>query len=156
MSPNLKDIAEFARFAFHYSLLRDSVIVTWADSVIAGSETAPLWAIDLSLARPEEIEEALRAVPGKPQGDLPLRLLLALVRRRWRSAGLSIGEVRGIGWDLYRDFPERLLWACDLEELGDLLDAGYGTEEELRTSIDEKLASYEAEEAMLPTWAQPS
>jgi len=154
MSPNHKDLAEFARLALRYNLLGGPPVVAWADSVIAESEYAPTWAIDLALARPQVLEEALRADPGEPQGDLPVRLLLALVRRLWRSAGLTIGQVRGIAWDLYRASPDQFLWGACLEVEGDLFDAGYGTEEDLRASIGEKFAPYEVDDAMLPAWAQ--
>lgn len=151
-----KDLAEFARLGLRF--LAPASIVAWADGLIAGGGIAAPWLIDLALATPGTIEDALKHVSGEMDGDLPTRLFLALVRRHWRSGSLTIGDVRGIGWMLHCEStllePDgQADWGACLEAEGDELDQGWRTEDDLRMSIDEKLAEYADLEACLPSWA---
>jgi hypothetical protein len=114
-----------------------------------------LW---LGVLDPECVPGAPDEVPGASTPGLPVRLLLARVRRLWRGGRLGVEEV----WDLGRELCiEDLLPspACfgdwwphlqvEYEEFGD----GLRTEEEMRASIGRKLAPYAAYEALLPSWA---
>lgn len=159
MRANHRDIAEFARLGLRFHLLAASAITAWAEGVVAEVDVPEPWLIDLALAvTPEAIEDALGRVPGDPQADLAIRFFLALVLRRWRSGSLTIGDVRGIGWELHRDSalptPDgQADWGVCLEVEGEELGQGWRTEGELRASIDEKLAEYSDLEAAIPAWA---
>jgi hypothetical protein len=161
MEANSKDLVEFARLALRFRLLAPPSIVAWADALIPDRDIPEPWLIDLALAKPDTIDDSLRRVPCDAQGDLPMRLFLALLHRRWHSGTLTIGDVRGIGWLLHceRALPAeagQADWGVCLEVEGEELDAGWRTEDDLRASIDEKLAEYFGLEAWLPAWARPA
>ena len=105
----------------------------------------------------ESIEIALRHVPGEPHADLAIRLFLALVCRQWRSGRLSIGHVREIGWSLHCESALPTLdgqadWGVCLEVECEELDSGWHTDDDLRASIEQKLAQYSDLEGKLPAW----
>ena len=158
MDANYKDLAEFARLGLRFRVVAPASIVAWADGIIASGDIPEPWLIDLALAtKPDAIEDALEQVPGEPQTDLAIRLFLALVLRRWRSGSLTIGDIRGIGWLLHCESALPTLdgqadWGVCLEVECEELDNGWRTEDDLRASIDEKLAEYSWLEATLPAW----
>ncbi|MEI8379855.1 MAG: hypothetical protein WCJ09_06990 [Planctomycetota bacterium] len=159
MEPNGKDLAEFARLGLRFHILPLSSVTTWADGIIAETNFPAPWLIDLAMADDmESIENALRHVPGEAQADLAIRLFLALVCRQWRSGNLSIGYVREIGWSLHCESALPSLdgqadWGVCLEVECEELDAGWRTEDDLRASIEQKLAQYSDLEGKLPAWA---
>jgi hypothetical protein len=159
MEVSIKDLAEFARLGLRFHILTPSAVVEWADRLIAESDVPAPWVIDLSLSRPNDVEDRLRRVPGEPQLDMATRLFLGLVRRRWREGRLTIGEVRGIGWSLHCDLAlpapgGRADWGVCLEAEGEEFDQGWRTEADLRESIEEKLAQYADIESWLPNWVE--
>ncbi len=106
----LRLLADFASDAVHFELLEPAKVVAWADSLIAGSELPPPWMMDLSLvdqSDPLAVRAALREVPGESDFSQSIRLLNGLVLREWRRKKLTIGQVRGIAWQLYRSEFER-------------------------------------------------
>ena len=158
MKPNQRDLAEFALLGLRFRIPATASVVEWADGIVAAGDASPSWVIDLALAKPNTVEDALKRVPGETQADLPIRLFLALVRRRWQSGRLSIGDVRGIGWLLHCESalptPDgQSDWGVCLEVEGEELDEGWRTEADLCISIDEKLAEYSGVEPTLPDWA---
>jgi hypothetical protein len=159
LKPNPRDLAEFALLALRFRILAAATVIEWADGIIeSGDASPPSWVIDLALAKPNTVEDALKRVPGEAHAELPIRLFLALVRRRWQSGRLSIGDVRGIGWRLHGELtlptPDgQADWGVCLEAEGEELDEGWRTEDDLRISIDEKLAEYSDVEPALPDWA---
>jgi hypothetical protein len=157
MEPSSKDLAEFFMLALRFHILPPSAVIDWADRTIADGDIPAPWIIELALSKPKSVVDALRRVPGEAYAGLPTRLLLDLVRRRWRSGRLTVGDVRGIGWSLHCDLAlpasgAQADWGACLEAEGEELDAGWRTEDDLRVSIDEKLAAYADGEPLLPVW----
>ena len=157
MEPNQKDFAEFALLGLRFRILTPAAVIAWADGIIAQTDNPAAWVIELAMATADTIEDELKRVPGKGQIGLSLHLFLALVFRRWRSGTLTIEDACIIGWSLHcesalprpkgqSDWGVRL--SCELDEFED----GLRTEDELRNSIDEKLADYFSVDRMLPTW----
>ena len=152
-------LADFASDAVHFELLEPAKVIAWADSLIAGSEMPPPWMMDLSLADqsdPLAVRAALREVPGESDVAQSVRLLNALVLREWRHGNLTIGRVRGIGWQLYRSEFERhelSQWGVVVECEGENLDEGYISEGTMREIIDRELAPFENDVRRLPPWA---
>jgi hypothetical protein len=154
-----QDIAEFCQLGLRLGVLSQDAVRAWADDVIMTRANPPAWALDLSTADLAQAISALNAVPGKPTADVPIQLLVALVRRRWQRGQLSLQQVQNIGWQL--SLQDRLPqpaaggdWGvvlfCEYEEF----EQGYRTEAEMWTSVEEKLASYAAFEQDLPGWAE--
>lgn len=158
MEPNGKDLAEFARLALRFRILPRSSVTTWADGIIAQTDCPAPWLIDLAMADDaESMEQALRYVPGETQTDLPIRLFLALVYRQWSSGSLSIEHIRKIGWSLHCELAlpshdGQADWGVCIEVECEELDAGWRTEDDLRASIEQKLAQYSDLEGKLPAW----
>lgn len=158
MEPNCKDLAEFARLGLRFRILTLSSVTAWADGLIAETDCPAPWLIDLALAdNTESIENALKHVPGEAQADLAIHLFLAMVCRQWRSGRLSIGHVRKIGWSLHCEsalptLDGQIDWGVCLEVECEELDAGWRTEDDLRASIEQKLAQYSDLEGKLPAW----
>jgi hypothetical protein len=101
------------------------------------------------------VRAALREVPGEPDVAQSLRLLNGLVLREWRQGNLTIGRVRGIGWQLYRDEFKRhdlSYWGVVVECEGESLDEGYITEDGMRSIIDRQLAPFADQADRLPPW----
>jgi hypothetical protein len=157
--PRVKDLAEFARLGLRFQVLPLSSIVAWADIMILEGDIPDNWLMDLATVKDGlTADSLLRQLPGESQFQLPLCLLLALVHRRWRAGQLTIGQVRGIGWDLH---CESVLpkpdgqgdWGVCLEVEGEEFDEGWRTENSLRKSIDETLSVYSEFEQFIPAWA---
>jgi hypothetical protein len=157
-APNNRILADFARDAVYFELLAPARVVAWADSLIATSKLPPPWLLDLSLVNTSDtlaVCAALRAVPGDPDLKTSLQLLNALVLREWRMGHLTIGQVRGIGWKLYRDEFENgdaARWGIVVECRGELLDDGYVSADQMRAIIDDELARFELDLQCLPSW----
>ncbi len=159
MEPNPKDFAEFALLGIRFRILTPAAVVAWADGIIAQADIPAAWVIELAMATANTIEDELKRVPGESQIGLSLHLLLALIFRRWRAGRLTINEVRSIGWFLHCEsaLPKPKGngdWGVCLEYECDGRDEGWRTEDELRKSIDEKLAGYSSIEWMLPSWTE--
>jgi hypothetical protein len=152
-------LADCASYALRFKLIEPAKIVAWADALIAESELPAPWMIDLSLvdkSDPHAVLVLLRQVPGEPKLQDSLALLSALVLREWRSGRLTIGEVRGFGWELYRIYPERLdltEWGVVVECKGEELDAGYMSDAEMRGVIENELGRFESDLQRLLGWA---
>ena len=71
MEANSKDLGEFARLALRFRLLAPPSIVAWADALIADRDIPAPWLIDLALAKPDTIDDALKRVPGEAAGRPP-------------------------------------------------------------------------------------
>ncbi len=155
----LRVLADFASDALHFELLKPANVVAWADSLIAEVETPPAWLIELSLSRvsdPLSIHAALREVPGESALEESLRLLNALVWREWSRGVLTIGKVRGVGWELYRsEFEQHDLskWGVVVECEGEALDDGHINEATMHDIIDRELARFADDVRLLPSWA---
>lgn len=156
---NVRVFADFASDALHFKLLDPDNVIAWADSMIAESSIPPDWLMDLSLADRSDtlsVCSALRNVPGRPDPEKSLRLVNALVLREWRLGRLPIGQVRGIGWQLYRsEFEQSDLskWGVIVECQGESLDAGDIPESTMREVIDRELGIFDEYIQALPPWA---
>src|SRR5687768_13830818 len=156
---SLRVLADFASEAIHLDLLKPAQVVVWADLLIAECQMPPVWMIDLALVDPLDphaVIMALRGVPGESHSDHTIALLNGLVFREWQRGNLTIGQVRGIGWTLFRkEFEERDLtqWGVVVECNGEYLDEGYLSEDDMRDLIDGELAKFEEESQRLPQWA---
>jgi hypothetical protein len=152
-------LADFALYALRFKVIEAAKIVSWADELIANSESPAPLMIDLSLvdnSDPHSILVLLRQVPGEPNLEESLDLLNGLVLREWRNGRLTIGGVRGIGWVLYMDNVERpdsSKWGVVVECKGEEMDDGYLSEAHMRDLIDHELARFEPELRRLPHWA---
>ncbi len=162
MAPESTDLrlhADFAADAVMHGLLPPARVVAWADAMIESGGLPPPWLVDLSLVNTSDvlaIRSALAAVPGKENPAAKARLLNALVLREWRAARLTIGQVRGVGWQLYLRNSERYdlaVWGAQVDHDGDALDDGLITEQQMREAIDSALASFDASINELPIWA---
>lgn len=161
----LRVLADFASDAVHFALLEPAKVVAWADSLIADSQVPPPWMIDLSLVNlsdPLAVRAALREVPGASDPPQSIGLLNGLVLREWRHGKLTIGRVRGIGWQLYRSEFERhdlsqwgdlRQWGVVVECIGESLDEGHISEFTMREIIDRELSAFEQDARRLPSWA---
>jgi hypothetical protein len=161
MAFSSRDLADFARKAIEFRLLGPTAVVTWADSMIAAEDAPPSWAIELSLT-PDDAHEMisrLRQVPGTPTDSLPMYLFLGLLRRKWMDGDITVGQMRGIGWQLHSadaiPTPDgKTDWGILLECEGEEFDEGRRSGPEIAASIDEKLQPYEEYERLLPAWAR--
>jgi len=158
MTPTDKDFGEFATLGLQLRLLTPANVQSWADGIIAAHNEPPAWPIDLSMAQLNEMTRLLNTIPGQLSGDLPVRMLLGLVHRKWKNGSISIQQVRGIGFQLHLD--RRLAqpevggdWGVVLECLCEEFDGGYRTEAEMRELVDEYLAPYAAYEHYVLDWA---
>jgi hypothetical protein len=157
MSPTTKDVAEFALLGLNFQVLTLDAVSAWVDEILLTISEPPKWAIELSTADLNEAIHWLKEVPGVTTDDSPAKLLVGLVRRRWKEGRLSAAQVSRIGFRLHTEGllpqPEDkgdwgvVLW-CEYEEF----EQGYRSEEEIRASVDEKLAIYEEFEKYLPHW----
>jgi hypothetical protein len=154
-----RDMAEFCQLGLRLGVLPLEAVRAWADDVLVSRDEPPAWAFDLACADLAEAISALGAVPGQPTADVPIRLLIALVRRRWHGGQLSVQQVQTIGWQLHLEdrLPQPVAggdWGvvlfCEYEEF----EQGFRTEAQLRSSIDAKLQPYAADEPHLPKWAE--
>ena len=158
MKPNDKDFAEFARLGLRFRILPPTAVTAWADGIIAETDVPPTWLVDLAMATDSEsMENALRLVPGDAHADLAMCLFLALVYRQLRSGGLTVRDVHSIGWSLHCELalpnPDgQADWGVCLEVECEELDAGWRTEDDLRASIEQKLAQYSVHVESLPVW----
>lgn len=159
-SDNLRVLAEFAADAFHFGLLAPRQVIAWADSLIAaGPATPPPWLIDLALADPVDrlaLLAALAAVPGDRRPAASAALLEGLVWREWSRGTLTIGRVRGVGWQLHQrgaGHSAPAHWGVVIECEGEFLDDGQISEATMRRLIDRQLARFAPEADRLPPWA---
>lgn len=142
----LRDEAEALARAVELGACATRDAVAWADAAIARDE-APHWTLcDVALARPrhpQDLAALLRQVPGTPQRDRILSLVLSLLRVRFAGGSLDAGRVAAI---LHRiavsdsiDDPglDRVAWWAS--EALDLADQGY-----LRETRDDVVASMRA------------
>jgi hypothetical protein len=81
-------------------------------------------------------------------------MLNAIVLREWRYGHLTIGKVRGVGWQLHSRFEQRELvkWGVIVECEGEFLDDGHISETKMRGVIERELAPFENIIAILPPW----
>lgn len=155
---NCRVVADFATYAIEFNLVAPAAVVVWADEMIAAGDVPPPWLLDLALVDTHDesaVMLALRAVPGVPDRDLTFALVGGLVLGRWRANCLTIGDVRGIGWRLYRrEFEDHDTrhWGVNIELEGEALDDGHLTQGQMRAVIDRELAAYEPQLALLPAW----
>jgi hypothetical protein len=159
MSPTTRDIAEFVLLGLNHQVLSLDAVSAWTDEILMSDSEPPRRAIELSTADLNEAIHWLKEVPGVTSDDLPVKLLLGLVRRRWKEGRLSAAQVSGIGFRLgtggLLPQPEdkgdwgSVLW-CEYEEF----DQGYRSEAEIKASVNEKLAIYEDYEKYLPHWVE--
>jgi hypothetical protein len=156
-----RDVAEFCHLGLRLGVLSLADVHAWADDMIVARDEPPTWAIDLSTAELEAAIRALNAVPGKPTTDVPVKLIVALVRRRWSSGQVSLGQVQSIGWQLHGwdrlPLPAvggdwGVVLYCEYEEF----EQGYRTDSQMRNSVDDKLAPYAEFEQMIPEWIERS
>ncbi len=158
MELSSRDLAEFALLGLQSKVLIPASITAWADGLIADGDIPEPWLIDLALARkPEELERALRSVPGEDHFEFPLRLFLALVLRRWRSGGLTTDDVLCVGWNLPYDLDDARtsdLADCRWRIVSKYVafEDGECTADEFRVFIDGWLARFADLEPKLPPW----
>ncbi len=76
-------------------------MIAWADQQIAQSAKPPMWLIELSTAPGREIESDSVDVPGERDSAKALNCFLGHVAKLWDSGALTIGELRGIAWELH-------------------------------------------------------
>jgi hypothetical protein len=158
-APTYRVLADFAYDALYLRLIKPEQVVAWADSMIAATEAPPEWMIELSMVDQSDILaifEKLRAVPGQP-GDQSLSLLNGLVWREWSRNNLTIGRVRGIGWEIHRRHPGRLdytSWGIAVDDdFGVSLDEGHITEAQMCDAISRLLGAFSQDALALPHWA---
>jgi hypothetical protein len=157
MTATNRDLAEFALLGLNCQVLNLGAISSWADQIILAESEPPRWAVDLSVADLNETIHLLKEIPGVTSDDLSVKLLLALVHRRWKNGRLSLAQVVAIGSRLSAQdlLPQRenkadwgVILACQYEEF----KQGYLSEGEIRASVEDKLASYAEFEKYLPGW----
>lgn len=162
MSPDMsyRILADFALDAVYHRLIEPVCVVAWVDSLIAATDSPAEWMIDLSLVDQKDllaILQALRAVPGEHDYRESLTLLNGLICREWHRGRLTIGGVRGIGWELHRcyfDVAHLCDWGIAIEDAGCSLEEGWISEEKVRRIIKQELSRFEQDVQRLPPWAQ--
>lgn len=147
MTPNYKDIAEFAKLMVRFEFLDGARIIAWADSIIAELDEPPYWAIELALAGPEAAVDRLDTVEGEFHEGVPVGMFCAYIRRLWLDDRIKMPEFRDIAWELrHRDMlPEPKdgeNWGLVLELHYEALADGYRVVPEIRRFINESLAPY--------------
>jgi hypothetical protein len=157
MAPSDREIAEFCLLGLRFAVLPLSAVHAWADEVIATRDEPPSWAIDLRTASVAEALSALNAALGSAANDLPVNLLVALVRRCWQKGELSLRDLKDIGFQLHLDgrLPQPsvgcdwgVVLSCEYEEF----EQGYRSDDKMRASVEGKLAPYATYEHRLPGW----
>ena|ERR1051326_5070679 len=154
-----RDLSEFCQLGLRLGAITLEVVRAWGDHVLVTRVNPPPWAIELSVADIADAISVLNAVKGELTSDLPTRLVIALVRRRWRRGQLSLEDVKNIGWQLHAsdmleseaagDWGVELF--CEYEEF----EQGFRVQAQMRTSVEEKLAPYSKYDQYLPAWADP-
>jgi hypothetical protein len=155
MTPNRKDVAEFLRLGLRYRVISIESVVAWADEVIAEDDEPPAWAIELAFATNDDVDDLLKDIAGESQDDLPVRMLLGFVHRRWNEGQMSVEAVRSIGWDLAGDDlldsnPGEVSWGSVLYVVAEEYESGWRSIGEVRNLIDESLLQYAVYESLLP------
>ena len=103
--PNLPELAAFARLCLNAGILAPEAVIAWADSVILESAPIEEWMIEISLARPHELDDAPRHAPKPEDPDLPARMLLGLVRPALLACERSSEAIAARG-----SFFDRIHW----------------------------------------------
>jgi hypothetical protein len=148
-------VADFAAYVLRFGLLQPAQVIAWADALIAHSDVAAPWMLDLSLvdkSDPHAVVAQLRRVPGDSNLRESIDLLSGLVLRQWKGGRLTIGDVRGIGWRVHLEHPDCCHWGAAVECRGEELDDGHISEADMREVIDRELASFWPELQRLPSW----
>ena len=106
MTPTLRDLADFYRFALDSShstchLVELSDVVAWVDGLIAASDIPDEWMFDLSLAKtPDAAIFALSHVPPPATDFLGASILVAHINRLWSSGAISRDDACHLLWNL--------------------------------------------------------
>lgn len=145
-------VASVAALALHFGLVETTDVVEWADSIIADANDPPYWAIELALAKPENVQELLRQIPGERDDNLARQVFLALIRHHWIAGHLSINDVRVIGRTLYFMEPESMVWGIVVDDEFEAFEEGHLAKGDLRTAITEHLTPFARFELLLPEW----
>lgn len=152
-----QDVATLSTLARRFGLIDTAAIVAWADSIIADTDETPYWAIELALARPDNVDALLDQTPGDRSDDLAHIAFLALLWHHWGNGHVSINEVHVIGRKmhfegLFPGYPDEIDWGIVLDCEFDEYVEGFRTEKDMRDSITEKLSHYEQYKDLIPTW----
>ncbi|MBD2498677.1 hypothetical protein [Nostoc sp. FACHB-280] len=80
MKPSLKHYADYLRMAFELNLCSLAEIIGWADKLITKCDHPENWMIELSTSadkHPLDVIHLLYLIPGEPDLDISLKLLIA-------------------------------------------------------------------------------
>ncbi|OCQ97141.1 hypothetical protein BCD64_16300 [Nostoc sp. MBR 210] len=80
MQPSLKHYADYVRMAFELNLCSLAEIIDWADKLIEEYDHPENWMIELSTSaykHPLDVIHLLYLIPGEPDLDISLKLLIA-------------------------------------------------------------------------------
>jgi hypothetical protein len=144
------DIANFLREGISLGLIKPQAAIDWADTVIADSNEAPEWAINLALSHGDRaVLDNLSSFAGYKLSADALYLLIGFVKWRWDARSLDFQLVRRFGFELHMrglldESPTEADWGVVLECESEEFDEGYRSKEEMEESIGEKLARYES------------
>ncbi len=151
------DIAVLADLGLRFGVLEVGAVVAWADSIIAREDEPPYWAIQLALAKPDNVHALLSDVPGSPAVDIAQNAFLAFLRCQWESGYLSINDVHVIGRKMHFEglipgAPDGVDWGIVFDSEFDEYEEGRRSEKEMRDSISKKLSHYAPFEQLIPSW----
>jgi len=106
MTPTNRVFAEFYRLALLYSdanrrLVQPTDVTAWVDGLIATSDVAYEWMIDLSFAQStEDLMRGLCNVPGIATNHLGASIFVAYLRKLWLSGTFQRDEACRLLWNL--------------------------------------------------------
>ncbi|QDT46048.1 hypothetical protein Pan258_00650 [Symmachiella dynata] len=106
MTPTNRDIAEFYRLSLQYSdsnrrLVQLSDVTAWVDGLIASSDIAYEWMIDLSFAQStEDMLRGLCHVPGMTTNYLGASIFTSYLRKLWLSGAIQRDEMCRLLWNI--------------------------------------------------------
>lgn len=152
------DLGMASQYALSFQMIDYGAIRRWGDELLLSRDPAPIWAMDLAVCHDWDVDERLRRIPGTPRKDAWQNVLCGLMALRWKQRQITIGTMRGIGWDFYTEEEGQDLshWGLKLECIGEGYDDGYGTLEALTEAADSCARSFEQYECLVPTWMADS
>ena len=124
-----------------YNLLDHKAVRNWADELIAKSETAAPWMLDLSFCTANDAAFHLRNVPGVICKPTIHNMLFGLAYAAYETGAIDRFGLRDVGWAMYLDAPDTIPnhWGLALDLAIETQIDGHATIVDVDTVLAETL-----------------
>ncbi len=139
--PNKAEVAQALILALKYNLLGHESVRSWVDGIIASSDKADPWMLDLSFCTANDAAFCLRNVPGRTRMQNIHNILFGMAYDAHQAGALDAYGLRDVGWAAYVDEPDAPPdhWGLTLDLAIETQIDGYATIIDVDSAVAETL-----------------